>query len=41
MVVYVFYFVVLKYDVMNDLMLFGIYRLWKRFTIDCSGVRRG
>ncbi len=30
-----------KYDVMNDLMSFGIHRLWKRFTIDCSGVRRG
>ena len=27
--------------VMNDLMSFGIHRLWKRFTIDCSGVRRG
>ncbi len=26
---------------MNDLMSFGIHRLWKRFTIDCSGVRRG
>ena len=25
-----------KYDVMNDLMSFGIHRLWKRFTIDCS-----
>ncbi|XNM79014.1 class I SAM-dependent methyltransferase [Escherichia coli] len=22
-------------------MSFGIHRLWKRFTIDCSGVRRG
>ncbi|MNG82985.1 Ubiquinone/menaquinone biosynthesis C-methyltransferase UbiE [compost metagenome] len=26
---------------MNDLMSFGIHRIWKRFTIDCSGVRRG
>lgn len=30
-----------KYDVMNDLMSFGIHRLWKRFTIEMSGVRRG
>ncbi|UDG81794.1 Ubiquinone/menaquinone biosynthesis C-methyltransferase UbiE [Candidatus Profftia lariciata] len=30
-----------KYDLMNDLMSFGIHRLWKRFTIDCSGVYRG
>ncbi len=30
-----------RYDVMNDLMSFGIHRLWKRFTIDLSGVRRG
>lgn len=29
MVVDVFYLVVVKYDVMNDLMLFGIYCLWK------------
>ena len=26
---------------MNDLMSFGIHRLWKRFTIDCAGVRPG
>lgn len=30
-----------KYDVMNDLMSFGIHRLWKRFTLDQSGVRPG
>ena len=30
-----------KYDIMNDLMSVGIHRLWKRFTIDCSGVRSG
>ena len=30
-----------KYDVMNDLMSFGMHRLWKRFTIDHSGVRPG
>lgn len=37
----VFHSVAAKYDIMNDLMSFGIHRLWKRFTIDCSGVRRG
>ncbi|MGE6109984.1 bifunctional demethylmenaquinone methyltransferase/2-methoxy-6-polyprenyl-1,4-benzoquinol methylase UbiE [Aeromonas sobria] len=37
----VFHSVAAKYDLMNDLMSFGIHRLWKRFTIDCSGVRRG
>ncbi len=26
---------------MNDLMSGGIHRLWKRFTIDCSGARPG
>jgi demethylmenaquinone methyltransferase/2-methoxy-6-polyprenyl-1,4-benzoquinol methylase len=26
---------------MNDFMSFGIHRLWKRFTIDASGVRPG
>lgn len=41
MVAHVFHSVASKYDVMNDLMSFGIHRLWKRFTIDCSGVRRG
>lgn len=30
-----------RYDLMNDLMSFGIHRLWKRFTIDQSGVRKG
>src|SRR5689334_22324299 len=29
-----------KYDLMNDLMSFGIHRLWKRFTIELTGVRR-
>lgn len=41
MVAGVFHSVAAKYDVMNDLMSFGIHRLWKRFTIDCSGVRKG
>lgn len=30
-----------RYDVMNDLMSCGIHRLWKRFTVELSGVRRG
>jgi demethylmenaquinone methyltransferase/2-methoxy-6-polyprenyl-1,4-benzoquinol methylase len=30
-----------KYDLMNDLMSFGIHRLWKRQTIEMSGVRQG
>lgn len=30
-----------KYDVMNDLMSAGLHRLWKRFTVDISGVREG
>jgi demethylmenaquinone methyltransferase/2-methoxy-6-polyprenyl-1,4-benzoquinol methylase len=30
-----------KYDVMNDLMSFGIHRLWKRHFVATSGVRRG
>src|SRR5690606_16348101 len=41
MVAHVFHSVAAKYDVMDDLMSFGIHRLWKRFSIDCSGVRRG
>jgi len=41
MVADVFHSVAAKYDVMNDLMSFGFHRIWKRFTIDCSGVRRG
>ena len=30
-----------KYDVMNDLMSFGIHRLWKRWFVATSGVRPG
>ncbi|PHS24192.1 MAG: bifunctional demethylmenaquinone methyltransferase/2-methoxy-6-polyprenyl-1,4-benzoquinol methylase UbiE [Methylophaga sp.] len=37
----VFHSVADKYDLMNDLMSMGIHRLWKRFTIHTSGVRRG
>ncbi|PWC19736.1 bifunctional demethylmenaquinone methyltransferase/2-methoxy-6-polyprenyl-1,4-benzoquinol methylase UbiE [Brenneria corticis] len=41
MVADVFHSVAAKYDLMNDLMSLGIHRIWKRFTIECSGVRRG
>ncbi|MDF2181643.1 bifunctional demethylmenaquinone methyltransferase/2-methoxy-6-polyprenyl-1,4-benzoquinol methylase UbiE [Neptuniibacter sp. CAU 1671] len=37
----VFHSVAGKYDLMNDLMSGGIHRLWKRITIEQSGVRRG
>ncbi|MDX1539348.1 bifunctional demethylmenaquinone methyltransferase/2-methoxy-6-polyprenyl-1,4-benzoquinol methylase UbiE [Arsukibacterium sp.] len=37
----VFHSVAAKYDIMNDVMSLGIHRLWKRFTLDCSGVRPG
>jgi len=37
----VFHSVAGKYDLMNDLMSFGLHRLWKRFTIGQSGVRPG
>jgi len=30
-----------RYDLMNDLMSAGIHRIWKRFTIELSGVRPG
>ncbi|MDP5070634.1 MAG: bifunctional demethylmenaquinone methyltransferase/2-methoxy-6-polyprenyl-1,4-benzoquinol methylase UbiE [Congregibacter sp.] len=30
-----------RYDLMNDLMSAGVHRIWKRFTIELSGVRRG
>lgn len=41
MVADVFHSVAAKYDVMNDLMSLGIHRIWKRFTIDASGVKPG
>ena len=37
----VFDSVATRYDLMNDLMSMGIHRLWKRHTIELSGVRRG
>lgn len=30
-----------QYDIMNDVMSFGLHRLWKRFTIDLAGVKSG
>lgn len=30
-----------KYDLMNDLMSLGVHRLWKRFTVELSGVTAG
>ncbi|THF49214.1 MAG: ubiquinone/menaquinone biosynthesis methyltransferase, partial [Methylophaga nitratireducenticrescens] len=37
----VFHSVAGRYDLMNDLMSMGIHRLWKRFTLHNSNVRRG
>jgi len=37
----VFHSVASKYDVMNDVMSFGVHRLWKRYTIDMARVRPG
>ena len=30
-----------KYDLMNDLMSGGLHRVWKRFTVETSGIRPG
>ncbi len=30
-----------KYDVMNDLMSFGVHRLWKHFTLSLTGLKTG
>jgi len=30
-----------RYDIMNDLMSAGLHRLWKRFAIEMSAVRKG
>ena len=37
----VFDSVAARYDVMNDLMSFGIHRVWKRLTVDAAAVRPG
>lgn len=41
MVAGVFHSVAARYDLMNDLMSGGVHRIWKRFTIELSGVRKG
>ncbi|MAZ89045.1 MAG: bifunctional demethylmenaquinone methyltransferase/2-methoxy-6-polyprenyl-1,4-benzoquinol methylase UbiE [Cellvibrionaceae bacterium] len=37
----VFHSVAGRYDLMNDILSGGVHRLWKRFTIELSGVRAG
>jgi demethylmenaquinone methyltransferase/2-methoxy-6-polyprenyl-1,4-benzoquinol methylase len=37
----VFASVAAKYDVMNDLMSFGLHRVWKQFTLSLTGLRPG
>ncbi|MBR9727536.1 bifunctional demethylmenaquinone methyltransferase/2-methoxy-6-polyprenyl-1,4-benzoquinol methylase UbiE [Shewanella intestini] len=37
----VFHSVAAKYDIMNDVMSFGIHRLWKRHTIEVAAARPG
>lgn len=37
----VFHSVASRYDLMNDVMSAGLHRLWKRFTIESSGVLPG
>ncbi len=37
----VFHSVAGKYDIMNDLMSFGVHRLWKRYSIERAAVRKG
>ncbi len=37
----VFHSVATRYDLMNDAMSVGMHRLWKRYTVETSGVRPG
>ena len=37
----VFDSVATRYDLMNDLMSFGLHRLWKRFAVEMAGIRPG
>jgi demethylmenaquinone methyltransferase/2-methoxy-6-polyprenyl-1,4-benzoquinol methylase len=37
----VFSSVAQKYDLMNDLMSFGVHRLWKRYFVATAGAKRG
>ena len=36
----VFHSVAQRYDLMNDLMSFGMHRVWKRMAVAHSGVRK-
>ena len=29
-----------EYDLMNDLMSFGVHRLWKRYAVNIGGIRK-
>lgn len=37
----VFHSVAKNYDIMNDVMSMGVHRLWKRYTIEIAGVKKG
>lgn len=37
----VFHSVADKYDLMNDVLSFGIHRLWKKHTIACAEIKKG
>ncbi|BBL35230.1 ubiquinone/menaquinone biosynthesis C-methyltransferase UbiE [Nitrosomonas stercoris] len=37
----VFHSVAARYNLMNDLMSMGLHRVWKKFAIDVSGVKKG
>ncbi len=37
----VFHSVADNYDIMNDVMSFGVHRLWKRFTLSQTGLKSG
>ncbi|MFQ5468883.1 MAG: bifunctional demethylmenaquinone methyltransferase/2-methoxy-6-polyprenyl-1,4-benzoquinol methylase UbiE [Gammaproteobacteria bacterium] len=37
----VFHSVAQKYDLMNDVMSFGVHRIWKRLTVEISDVKPG
>ena len=37
----VFHSVANKYDLMNDVMSFGIHHLWKKYTLEMCGLREG
>ncbi|MFG6372159.1 MAG: class I SAM-dependent methyltransferase, partial [Turicimonas muris] len=30
-----------KYDIMNDVLSFGMHRLWKKYTVDKAAVKTG